>query len=65
MASNVRTKEGYPLVAAALRKVADTAEPESGQVHRIVINLLASGEVTYKMHARDEDEPVGGVVKVG
>lgn len=54
-----------PTVAKALQAVAAQAGSEDKAVHRITIRLLESGEVTYRLHSRDEDLYEGGVITVG
>lgn len=49
-------------VLAAIRENPDMPE---GEVERIEINCLASGDATYRVWAPRAEEPVGGYIAAG
>jgi hypothetical protein len=59
-----RTESGIPTVKAALALVLRDADPAELEVERIDIRLLPTGQVTYRLYARDEESFEGGVGRV-
>lgn len=55
-------KDGYPSVREALAAVADEVSEEEMPVIRLTVQMLASGEVTFTVHRRGDDEGEGGYI---
>jgi hypothetical protein len=62
MAKEDRRKDGYPTVRKALAAVADELSEEDAPVIRATVQMLASGEVTYTIHRRGDEEGTGGYI---
>ena len=57
--------EGYPNTTEALRAILQEEDLPDGGIRRLELNLFASGEVTWRVHRLDSDEPDGGYLKLG
>lgn len=64
MAREIPKGEKKPTVAKALHAVSQEADVGKLDASRITIRLLASGQVTYRIHPSDGDFYVGGVAEV-
>jgi hypothetical protein len=62
MAKSDKRKDGYPSVADALAAVAAEVSEEDAPVVRLTIQTLASGEITYTIHRRGDEEGTGGYI---
>jgi hypothetical protein len=51
-----------PTLAQALRSVIRADPGESFELKRVEINVLATGEVVYRIYPRDDEEYISGVV---
>jgi hypothetical protein len=60
LAKEDRRKDGYPTVRKALSAVADELTEEDQPIIRATVQMLASGEVTYTIHRRGDEEGQGG-----
>lgn len=64
MAKKDEEPTGLPEAKAVLRQIASDIDTEGRRIHRITIRLLESGEVTYRLHSREDDHYLGGVTTV-
>ena len=55
-------QDRYPSIQAVLAAVASADNLPEGDIDRIEINCLASGEATYRVWAARAEEPEGGVL---
>ena len=62
MAKSDTRKDGYPSISDALAAVAAEVSEEDMPVIRCTVQMLASGEVTYTIHRRGDDEGQGGYI---
>jgi hypothetical protein len=53
-----------PSVEQALHAVGKEADPEGRRINRITIRLLDSGQVTYRLHSREHEHYIGGVLSI-
>ena len=62
MSQAKRRKDGYPTAKQALTQVAEEIAEAEEPAHQINVQLLASGEVTYRVHLRGVQEVSGGYI---
>lgn len=55
----------HPTLGKALQKVVQDSGIADEEVHRLSVRLLSSGEVMYRIHARDEEDYLGGYIAPG
>lgn len=51
-------------IRKALAAVANDADAEGHDIHHVTVRLLGNGEVTYRLHTREDNVPLGGIVTV-
>ena len=54
----------FPSIAKALHQIANEASAHGGQPEHLEIHFLASGEATWRMWIKGEEETVGNVLSV-
>jgi hypothetical protein len=57
-------REFYPSLLEAIGQLYEEARGEVRPVARVEMNLTASGECTYRLYLRGEDEYEGGVFTI-
>jgi hypothetical protein len=65
MAKAEAKRETRPSISKALHAVASDADPEGHDIKQVTVQILETGEVVYRMHPKEGDEPLGGTVRTG
>ena len=61
MAEGNASEDRYPDIRSVVQEVLNAEDFPEGDVDRIEINCLGTGQATWRVWAARADEPVGGV----
>jgi hypothetical protein len=53
-------RDRFPTLKDVFARILDAEDIPSGQVLRVEVGCLANGDATYRVWARESEEPIGG-----